>query len=132
MLYECFSYSCVFDKFYSQMIMMMITLMIILILLVMNVVILYICGISLFFLTYHIFVEIYLCIVWYNILVSTELWMPQEDMCWEDRYGCHVCEKVYSLKKALRVHRQKNHTDDVCYVVIVVWSVSYMNFSYIW
>ena len=48
MLYECFSYSCVFDRFCSQMIMMKITLMIIIILLVMNVVILYICGISLF------------------------------------------------------------------------------------
>ena len=49
MLYEYFSYSCLFDSFYTQMIMMMITLIIsIIILLMINVIVLYICGISLF------------------------------------------------------------------------------------
>ena len=76
MLYECFSYSCVFDSFlYSDdydddyiddhynnsagnqcdnFVYMW------------NFIV---------FITYHIFVEIYLCIVWYHILVWKELWM---------------------------------------------------------
>ena len=30
------------------------------------------------------------------------------------KYRCDVCGKEYSNKKSLRLHRKKNHQDDVC------------------
>ena len=30
------------------------------------------------------------------------------------KYCCDICQKEYSNKKSLKLHRKKNHQDDVC------------------
>ena len=30
------------------------------------------------------------------------------------KYQCDICQKEYNNKKTLRLHRKKNHQDDVC------------------
>ena len=102
------------------MIKMMITMMIsIIVLLMINMIVLCIYAISLF--SSHI-----TCFqTWTCLLCDSVFWYKntyechKKICCGKGAYHCNECDKVYTTKKALCAHRKKNHTDDVCFVVLL-------------